>query len=90
MADKVASLNPKLIRYLAVAPLPVSGLENRWPLMNVKSLKRMEQYPKSPILLDDLKFACDQTWLQILYYSFEYGQLELSYQMEMLPLCQIR
>jgi hypothetical protein len=82
-AEKVASLNPKLIRYPGGTVASFWDWKTGW-LMNVKTLKKeWSNIPKSPILLDDLKFACDQTGANPVF-VLNMVNSELSYQMEML------
>lgn len=82
-AEKVASLNPKLIRYPGGTVASYWDWKEGW-LMNDGDIKKeWASIPRSPIKLQDLKFACDQTGAKPVF-VLNMMKSTLAYQLEML------
>ncbi len=82
-ADKVKGLHPKLIRYPGGTVASYWDWKTGWLMDGIEMKPEWKNIPKSPILLEDIKFACDQTGAQPLY-VLNMMNSNVNYQIEML------
>ena len=82
-AERVAELHPGLIRYPGGTVASYWDWKTGWLMEGIDLRPEWKNIPKSPITLDDIKFACDKVGAQPLY-VLNMMTSTVAYQLEML------